>query len=557
MDAAFAGEACAETASYVTNGRMIAENRVCHAGKAEFRKAVPMAPSPDSPEVETEEFSLPLFVLTVLATLAALLAALRLFAPGVWEAQFLAPIWKGAAAFLFVSLVNCFMEYFFHRYVLHTPAIPFLRRLYRQHTLHHALTRIARRQSRDGRGILFIENKFPIVEPEQGEASFFPWYSLAVFALVLSPLLALLQWLLPSFPWFLSGFAALAVSLTLYEVLHAINHWPFEKWEPLIRHPHWGWFWQPVYGFHLRHHAVTDCNESISGFFGLPIADWALGTCVIPQTVYAEGEEWTPDKFRSPRPRSIVRYLDAWAGRVVQRRRERAASTPGVPPVEAATPLPTTPHVRVYTRSEEIANWVTHGIGLAASIVGLTLLIIFSSLRGNAWHVVSFTVFGLTLLTLYTVSTIYHAHRSERGKLLFRKLDHAAIFLLIAGTYTPFLLTHLRGPWGWTLFAVIWGLCGAGAVFKLFFGERYRLSSTLAYLFVGWLIVVAIEPMITHVPHGGLWLLLAGGLCYTFGVIFYLWRQLRYHHAVWHSFVLGGSTCHYLAVLLFLLPGEG
>jgi hemolysin III len=512
-----------------------------------------MASSLESPKVETEEFSLPLFVLTVLATLTGLFAALRLFAPGVWAEQFLAPLWKGGTAFLVVSLVNAFVEYFFHRYVLHTPAVPFLRRLYKQHTLHHALTRIARKQSRDGRGILFIENKFSIVEPEQGEASFFPWYSLAVFAAVLTPLLALLQWLFPSFPWFLGGFGALAVSLTLYEVLHAINHWPFEKWEPLIRHPFWGRFWQPAYAFHLRHHAVTDCNESISGFFGLPIADWIFGTCVIPQTVYAEGEEWTPDKFRSPTPRGFIRRLDEWADRVVQRRRAAAVSA-GMPAPEVSVPVATQPRARAYTRGEEIANWVTHGIGLVASICGLTLLIVYSSLRGNAWHVVSFTVFGLTLLTLYTISTIFHARRSERAKALFRKLDHAAIFLLIAGTYTPFLLTHLRGPWGWTLFGVIWGLCGAGAVFQLFFGERYRLTSTLAYLFVGWLIVVAIQPMIERVPHGGLWLLLAGGLCYTAGVVFFLWHRLRYHHAVWHIFVLGGSTCHFLAVLLFLLP---
>jgi hemolysin III len=250
-------------------------------------------PPPITPKHEHQEVSRPLFVLTVLATLAGLLAALRLFAPGIWTAQFIAPLWKGVAVFLAISLFNAFLEYFFHRYVLHTPALPFLRRLYRQHTLHHALTHIARKQTRDGRGILFIENKFPIVEPEQGEASFFPWYSLAVFALVLTPLLALLQWLFPSYPWFIGGFTALATSLTLYEVLHAINHWPLEKWEPLLKHPRWGWFWQPVYGFHLRHHAVTDCNESISGFFGLPVADWTFGTCMVPQTLYAEGEEWS------------------------------------------------------------------------------------------------------------------------------------------------------------------------------------------------------------------------------------------------------------------------
>ena len=511
-----------------------------------------MNESPASAEVESEEFSLPLFVLTVLATLAALLAALRLFAPAVWDQQFLAPIGRGIIAFLVISLVNCFVEYFFHRYVLHTPAIPFLRRLYRQHTLHHALTRIARKPGRDGRGILFIENKFPIVEPEQNEAAFFPWYSLAVFALVLTPLLAGLQWLFPSFPWFLGGFAALAVSLTLYEVLHAINHWPFEQWEPLLVHPRWGRFWEPVYAFHLRHHAVTDCNESLSGFFGLPLGDWAFGTCVIPRTVYADGEEWTPDKFHSPQPRGFIRRLDAWAGQVVQRRRAAAGKSAEAEP--AADPVPVAPAGRAYTRGEEIANWVTHGVGLLLSIAGLTLLIVWSSLRGDAWHVVSFTVFGLTLLLLYTISTIYHAQRRPAAKALFRRLDHAAIFLLIAGTYTPFLLTSLRGPWGWTLFGVIWGLCGAGAIFQLFFGARHPVTSTLAYLFAGWLIVVALEPLVANVPRGGLWLLLAGGLCYTSGVAFYLWRRLRYHHAVWHTFVLGGSTCHFLAVLLFLLP---
>lgn len=505
-----------------------------------------MAHHSSSSEATPKPFSLPLFILTVFTTLAGLLVVLRFLVPRVWAEQFLAPVWKGGAAFLAISLVNAFVEYFFHRYVLHTPAVPFLRRLYRQHTLHHALTRIARKPGRDGRGILFIENKFPIVEPEQEEASFFPWYSLAVFAVVLSPLLTLLQWLAPSFPWFLGGFTALASSLILYELLHAINHWPFEKWEPLIQRRRWGWFWQPVYAFHLRHHAVIDCNESISGFFGLPVADWVFGTCVIPQTVYADGEEWTLEKFRRPEPRWIIRRLDAWAQRVVQRRRaSEAAAETAVAPVKPA---------RVYTRGEEIANWVTHGIGLAASIAGLTLLIVFSSLRGDAWHVVSFTVFGLTLLALYTSSTLYHAFRRERVKRVLRRFDHAAIFLLIAGTYTPFLLTNLRGPWGWSLFGVVWGFCGAGAVFKLFFGERYRFTSTVAYIFVGWLIVVALQPMIAQVPHGGLWLLLAGGLCYTFGTVFYMWHRLRYHHAVWHAFVLGGSTCHYLAVLLFLLP---
>jgi hemolysin III len=497
-----------------------------------------------------EQFSLPLFVFTVLATLAGLFALLRFAAPDVWTAQFVAPLWKAAAAFLAISLFNCYMEFFFHRYVLHQPAIPFLRRLYRQHTLHHALTRIGRRSGRDGRGVLFVENKFPIVEPEQGEASFFPWYSLAVFALVLTPVLAGVQWLMPSFPWFLAGFLALATSLALYEILHAINHWSFEKWEPLISHPRWGALWRPAYAFHLRHHAVIECNESISGFFGLPVADWTFGTCLMPRSIYADGDTWKPEEFESPRPRAFIRWLDRWANRVVQNRRELASAN------AARTPEgDTVPAGRVYSRGEEIANWITHGFGLALSLVGLSLLIVFSSMRGNAWHVVSFTVFGLTLLTLYTVSTLYHAQRGARAKALFGKLDRAAIFLLIAGTYTPFLLTNLRGPWGWTLFGIIWGLCGAGAVFQLFFGTKHKLVSTLAYLFVGWLILVALEPLAATLPDGGMWLLVAGGLCYTVGIVFYLWRQLRYHHAVWHAFVLGGSTCHFLAVLLFLLPG--
>ncbi len=512
-----------------------------------------MVSSPPAAPRKLEVFSLPLFILTVVATLAGLCAGLRLFLPAVWAGQFRNPGWAWGAAFLVVSLVNCFAEYFFHRYVLHTPAIRWLRRLYRQHNLHHALTRITRKRSRDGRGILFIENRFPIVEPEQGEASFFPWYSLAVFAVLLSPLLALCQWLVPTWPWLVAGFVAVATSLSLYEIIHAINHWPFERWEPLIQHPRWGRFWRPAYGFHLRHHAVTDCNESISGFFGLPLADWVFGTCVIPQTVFAQGETWSPEKFRRPRPRWLIRTLDRWAQQAVQRRRER----PGTTAAAAEGALAPAPAGRGFTRGEEIANWLTHGLGLMLSIVGLTLLIVFASLRGDAWHVVSFTVFGLTLLLLYATSTIYHALHHNRAKDLFRKLDHAAIFLLIAGTYTPFLLNNLRGPWGWSLFGVIWGLCGAGAVFQVFFGNRYRFATTVAYLFVGWLIVVALGPLVERVPQGGLWLLFAGGLCYTVGVVFYLWHGLRYHHAVWHTFVLGGSTCHYLAVLLFLLPRSG
>lgn len=498
---------------------------------------------------EHEHFSLPLFTLTVVLTLGVLGGVMRWFFPDLWAAQLAAPVWKGVCVFVAISLFNAFMEYFFHRYVLHTPAVPFLRRMYRQHTLHHALTRIIRKRLPDGNGVLVIENKFPIVEPEQGEASFFPWYSLAVFALVLTPVLAALQWLFPSFPWFVGGFLALTSSLALYEILHAINHWPIERWAPLMQHPRWGRFWRPIYGFHLRHHAVIDCNESISGFFGLPVADWVFGTCVIPKTVYADGEASTPETFASPKPVGFIRALDRWAAETVRRQRAaEAARSSGEPLPDAAAEL------RPYTRGEEIANWVTHGIGLALSVVAMTFLVVLASLRGDAWHVVSFTVFGLTLLLLYTASTLYHAQRSARARSIFRRLDHAAIFLLIAGTYTPFLLTSLRGPWGWTLFGIVWGVATAGAVFKLIFGDRYRAASIVAYLCLGWLVVVALKPLQVTVPTGGVALLVAGGVFYSLGVLFYVWRRLRYHHAVWHAFVLGGSTCHFLSVLLFLLP---
>lgn len=497
---------------------------------------------------EHEQFSLPLFIFTVLATLAGLAALLRFAAPAVWDLQWIAPAWKIAAVFAGISLVNCFMEYFFHRYVLHLPAIPFLRRLYRQHTLHHALTRITRRATRDGRGILFIENKFPIVEPEQGEASFFPWYSLAVFALLLTPLFALLQWLAPSFPWFLGGYAAIASSIILYEVLHAINHWPFETWAPLITHRRWGWFWRPVYAFHLRHHAVTDCNESVSGFFGLPVADWVFGTCVIPQTVYAEGEEWTSEKFASPRPCAPIRALDVWAVGVVQRRRADAARESGAARAAAA------PAARRYTQGEEIAHWVTHGVGLAVSIATLTLLIVFSSLWGNAWHVVSFTIFGLALLGLSTVAILTQAFREGRARTVFRRLDQAAIFLFIAGTYTPFLIANLRGTSNWVLFGAIWGLCGAAAVYRLVFGSRHRVVTVVAGLFVAWTVIVAIAGIAATLPAGALALLIGGAACYAVGAVFYSWQRLRFHRATWHACVIGGSTCHLLTAVLFLLP---
>ncbi len=272
------------------------------------------------------EFSLPLFALTVALAFLALVVLLGWVAPpAVWHAQVSARLWQYLVALVAIKLLNCFIEYFFHRYLLHKPVLPGLSYFYRQHTRHHALTRIARRRLPGGRDIPFVENRFPITEPEQHEASFFPWYALPVFALLMTPLLALLQWLLPQFPWLLSGYAAIALSLSLYEVLHAIEHWPFERWAPLIEHRRWGWFWRRAYGFHLRHHAVIDCNESISGFFALPVADWVFGTWVMARTLYADGEEWQPAQFSSPRPRWIIRLCDRTVNALVARQRRVAA----------------------------------------------------------------------------------------------------------------------------------------------------------------------------------------------------------------------------------------
>lgn len=207
-----------------------------------------------------------------------------------------------------------------------------------------------------------------------------------------------------------------------------------------------------------------------------------------------------------------------------------------------------------YTPREELANSLTHAIGALLSGAGLVLLVIRSAQHGDAWHVVSTAIFGATLVLLYTASTLYHSFRSERTKQVLQKFDHAAIFLLIAGSYTPFVLVTLRGPWGWSLFGVVWGLAVVGVTMKFWLAGRFRLGSTLIYVAMGWLVLVAIKPLLAALPAGGIKLLLAGGLCYTGGAGFYLWKRLPYHHAVWHLFVLAGSACHWAAVYLHVVP---
>ncbi len=207
-----------------------------------------------------------------------------------------------------------------------------------------------------------------------------------------------------------------------------------------------------------------------------------------------------------------------------------------------------------YPPREELANRLTHGLGATLSVAGLVLMVFYSSRQGDPWRITSTAIFGTALVLLYTSSTLYHSFRSERVRQRLQKFDHAAIFLLIAGTYTPFLLVTLRGPWGWSLFGVVWGLAIAGVALKFWFAGRFRLVSTLIYIVMGWLVLVAIKPLRVALPAGGLRLLVAGGICYTGGAIFYLWKRLPYHHAVWHLFVLGGSACHWTAVFVYVVP---
>jgi hemolysin III len=207
-----------------------------------------------------------------------------------------------------------------------------------------------------------------------------------------------------------------------------------------------------------------------------------------------------------------------------------------------------------YTPGEEIANSITHGAGAILAIGGLVVLIVFAALYGTAWHIVSCSIFGAALILLYLASTLYHAIRDPGAKSILRILDHAAILVLIAGTYTPITLVSLHGPWGWTLFAIIWGLALLGIVLEITRLRRFRGALISLYVIMGWAVVAAVKPMLRSVDSGGLWLLLAGGLAYTGGIAFYLWHRLPYHHAIWHLFVLAGSVLHYFAILLYVIP---
>ena len=207
---------------------------------------------------------------------------------------------------------------------------------------------------------------------------------------------------------------------------------------------------------------------------------------------------------------------------------------------------------RPQSLGEEIANSVSHAVGLLAAVVVIPVLVLSAVRRGDAAGIVGASVFAATMVLLYLTSTLYHALPRNRAKRVFRVLDHGAIFLLIAGTYTPFTLGVLRGTWGWTLFGLVWGLAAAGVVLKAVGGVRYPILSTCLYLGMGWLVLIAVRPLWLRMPPAGLLWLLAGGLAYTAGVAFFAAEQIRYSHFVWHLFVLAGTACHFLAVLWYV-----
>jgi len=212
---------------------------------------------------------------------------------------------------------------------------------------------------------------------------------------------------------------------------------------------------------------------------------------------------------------------------------------------------------RPLSLGEEVANSVTHGLGLLASLVGVPVLLTTAVAAHDTALIIGSTVFGASLVGLYAASTLYHALPPSQAKRIFRVIDHAAIYLLIAGTYTPFTLGVLRGGWGWLLLGIVWTFAVLGILFKTLGGLRFPRVSTLLYLIMGWLAVVTLRPLAAALPGAGLGLLLVGGLLYTGGVIFFVWERPRYNHTVWHLFVLGGSACHFLAVLWYALPRPG
>lgn len=206
-----------------------------------------------------------------------------------------------------------------------------------------------------------------------------------------------------------------------------------------------------------------------------------------------------------------------------------------------------------YTKNEEIMNAVTHGIGAGLSIAGLVVLVVFASMQSDAWKIVASAIYGASMIVLYTASTLYHSFSKTKVASKLNMFDHISIYYLIAGSYTPFMLVNLRGGWGWSIFGVVWACAIAGTVLKIIYGNQLRKVSTIIYLAMGWMIIIAIYPFVKNVETGGIILVVLGGLSYTVGVIFYKWKSLPFNHAIWHLFVLAGTVLQFFAVLFYVV----
>ena len=212
--------------------------------------------------------------------------------------------------------------------------------------------------------------------------------------------------------------------------------------------------------------------------------------------------------------------------------------------------------IKYYSPIEEKINIISHAIGFILSIVALVLLVTHANLHGDVWHIVSFSIFGASLIILYAASTFYHSAKKSELRNRLKIIDHASIYVLIAGTYTPFTLVTLNGTIGWVIFGTSWGLALTGIILKLFFTGKYNLISTIMYVLMGWVIVFAIKPLINNLPFEGLLWLFAGGISYTIGAILYSIKKIKFNHAIFHMFVLMGSFCHFMSVFFYVLPSE-
>jgi hemolysin III len=263
-------------------------------------------------------FSPLLFGFTIVATLAAFCMASFLMLPAFTTQQFSSPTALLAVA-LATHLAGAFFEFFLHRYVLHAPLLPFLAHFYMRHERHHALTVVSKHAVQGKLGYVRVRNLYPIEEERQHEASFFPWYTLAVFLGICSIVLVPLQLRYPGIPIVWGGYIGATFSTVLYELMHMVEHWPLEWYGPWLESPRLGWLWRMLYSFHLRHHADKQSNEAISGFFGIPVPDLVFRTIRFPKTLYVHGELVLVDEFRSPRPWFFIRWLDALARRARDR----------------------------------------------------------------------------------------------------------------------------------------------------------------------------------------------------------------------------------------------